>query len=256
MSHADLLVQAGTRLAVHQWLQARGLGVVAQDTDPTSPTFGEWLYRHTDPESGFIWWRHPSGKLESTYSVDDSDPENPVYTITYYTGFFGMLRFKTQEILEDRIGDWVRDNTAISILEGFNGVGGEGITIITPGDVATHLASIGAPGHEWLGPGIWSDPTLWWASPVMTGDLREFDGAIYRSLIDFNVWTLAAYPEGWEYVEDVEPDPDPSPSPWVQPTGAHDAYALGAIVTHNGQTWESTVDGNVWEPGVFGWTVV
>lgn len=41
--------------------------------------------------------------------------------------------------------------------------------------------------------------------------------------------------------------------PWRQPTGAHDAYPLGAIVTHNDKTWESTVAANVWEPGVSGW---
>ena len=41
---------------------------------------------------------------------------------------------------------------------------------------------------------------------------------------------------------------------WVQPTGAHDAYNMGDLVTHNGQTWMSDVDANVWEPGVFGWT--
>jgi len=40
---------------------------------------------------------------------------------------------------------------------------------------------------------------------------------------------------------------------WTQPTGAHDAYALNDIVTHNGANWQSTVDANVWEPGVFGW---
>lgn len=27
-------------------------------------------------------------------------------------------------------------------------------------------------------------------------------------------------------------------------------------VTHNGKTWESLVDNNVWEPGVYGWTEV
>lgn len=41
--------------------------------------------------------------------------------------------------------------------------------------------------------------------------------------------------------------------PWRQPTGAHDAYPLGWIVSHNGKQWESTVAGNVWEPGVSGW---
>ena len=42
---------------------------------------------------------------------------------------------------------------------------------------------------------------------------------------------------------------------WVQPAGAHDAYMQGDIVTHNGQTWISNVDNNVWEPGVYGWSV-
>lgn len=42
-------------------------------------------------------------------------------------------------------------------------------------------------------------------------------------------------------------------SEWVQPTGSHDAYAKGDKVTHKGKTWESEVDANVWEPGVYGW---
>lgn len=40
---------------------------------------------------------------------------------------------------------------------------------------------------------------------------------------------------------------------WIQPTGAHNAYAKGAKVTHNGKRWASTADGNVWSPGVYGW---
>ena len=43
---------------------------------------------------------------------------------------------------------------------------------------------------------------------------------------------------------------------WRQPTGAQDAYMTGDKVTHQGQTWESSVDNNVWEPGVYGWVVV
>ena len=38
-----------------------------------------------------------------------------------------------------------------------------------------------------------------------------------------------------------------------QPTGAQDAYAKGAKVSHNGKHWVSTADNNVWEPGVYGW---
>lgn len=40
---------------------------------------------------------------------------------------------------------------------------------------------------------------------------------------------------------------------WVQPTGAHDAYAKGAQVSNNGKIWESTIAANVWAPGVSGW---
>lgn len=40
---------------------------------------------------------------------------------------------------------------------------------------------------------------------------------------------------------------------WIQPTGAHNAYAKGAKVTHNGKRWVSTAYGNVWAPGVYGW---
>ena len=43
---------------------------------------------------------------------------------------------------------------------------------------------------------------------------------------------------------------------WVQPTGAHDAYQTGDKVSHNGQHWQSTMDANIWEPGVYGWEVV
>lgn len=40
---------------------------------------------------------------------------------------------------------------------------------------------------------------------------------------------------------------------WVQPSGAHDAYQVGDVVTHGGRSWRSTVAANVWEPGVHGW---
>lgn len=43
---------------------------------------------------------------------------------------------------------------------------------------------------------------------------------------------------------------------WVQPTGAHDAYALGITVTHNGKTWENITPANVYAPGVSGWREV
>lgn len=42
---------------------------------------------------------------------------------------------------------------------------------------------------------------------------------------------------------------------WTQPLGATDAYQKNDVVSHKGQKWISTVDNNVWEPGVYGWEV-
>lgn len=42
---------------------------------------------------------------------------------------------------------------------------------------------------------------------------------------------------------------------WVQPLGDSDTYMKGEVTSHKGQTWVSTVDYNVWEPGVYGWEV-
>ena len=50
--------------------------------------------------------------------------------------------------------------------------------------------------------------------------------------------------------------PDPTVIPeWEQPESTN-PYAKGDKVTHNGKTWASDIDGNVWEPGVYGWTEV
>lgn len=43
--------------------------------------------------------------------------------------------------------------------------------------------------------------------------------------------------------------PDPSAIPeWQQPESTN-PYMKGDKVTHNGKTWESLIDNNVWEPG-------
>ena len=42
---------------------------------------------------------------------------------------------------------------------------------------------------------------------------------------------------------------------WEQPDSTN-PYAKGDKVIHNGKTWISDIDGNVWKPGVYGWTEV
>lgn len=50
--------------------------------------------------------------------------------------------------------------------------------------------------------------------------------------------------------------PDGVIAEWSQPTGAHDAYNTGDQVTWKNSTWQSDIDANVWEPGVYGWTQI
>jgi len=62
-------------------------------------------------------------------------------------------------------------------------------------------------------------------------------------------WTPDVAVSLWVRVD----DPGEEWPEWVQPTGAHDAYALGAKVSHNGRHWTSVIDNNVYEPSVYGW---
>ena len=39
---------------------------------------------------------------------------------------------------------------------------------------------------------------------------------------------------------------------WVMPSSTN-PYMKGDKVKHNGSNWESEVDNNVWEPGIYGW---
>jgi len=43
---------------------------------------------------------------------------------------------------------------------------------------------------------------------------------------------------------------------WVQPEGAPDVYMKDDKVKHNGYVWQSNIDNNSWEPGVYGWTQI
>ena len=65
-------------------------------------------------------------------------------------------------------------------------------------------------------------------------------------------WTPDVSPSLWVEVG----DPSVEYPAWSQPVGAHDSYEKGAKTSHNDKKWVSDVDGNVWEPGVYGWTEV
>lgn len=94
--------------------------------------------------------------------------------------------------------------------------------------------------------------------------VRDDDGVLYRSITGTQekptelLYHPKDVPAMMEKVEDEGGEEIPSEEypEWVQPTGAHDAYAQGAKVSHDGKKWTSDIPANVYEPGVYGWTEV
>ena len=99
------------------------------------------------------------------------------------------------------------------------------------------------------------DDDLPWAQPQGVLGAYPVDarvthaGKTWTSNVEWNIWEPADGSPFWR------PDQtDDGPAPWVQPQGTVGMYAKGDVVSHNGATWISDYDNNVWEPGVFGWT--
>lgn len=84
------------------------------------------------------------------------------------------------------------------------------------------------------------------------GQRVRCEGVLYRCLQSHTAqadWTPTAAPNLWAKV--LIPDGNVVPE-WVQP-GSTNGYRKGDRVIHNGVTWVSLVDDNVWEPGIYGW---
>lgn len=96
----------------------------------------------------------------------------------------------------------------------------------------------------------------WKPDSVYATDTRlQYDGVLYKVLQPHTSqanWLPPDTPSLYAVV--LIPDPSAIPE-WVQP-GSTNPYMKGDKVTHNGKTWESAIDNNVWEPGVYGWTEI
>lgn len=92
-----------------------------------------------------------------------------------------------------------------------------------------------------------------WANEIEYAvDARvKYKGILYRCLTAHTsqeTWTPDAAASLWAKV--LIPDEDVIPE-WEQPDSTN-PYMKGAVVTHNGVTYESLIDNNVWEPGAVG----
>lgn len=88
-------------------------------------------------------------------------------------------------------------------------------------------------------------------------DECEHTGKEWITTLDFNVWEPGV--AGWaDKATGQVPEPPQNEWPeWVQPTGGHDAYNVGAKVTFQGARYISLINGNVWSPAAYpqGWQV-
>ena len=96
-----------------------------------------------------------------------------------------------------------------------------------------------------------------WAAGVDydTGYKVQYGGALYKVLqahTGQTGWEPENAPSLWAKV--LIPDETIVPE-WEQPDSTN-PYSAGDKVNHNGKTWVSDVDNNVWEPGVYGWSEV
>jgi chitodextrinase len=96
-----------------------------------------------------------------------------------------------------------------------------------------------------------------WQSDISytAGSMRRYNDILYKCVqahTSQEDWTPDVSASLWTAVG----DPAEEFPKWSQPIGAHDAYNTDDKVTHNGKKWISAYNGNVWEPGVFGWDEV
>ena len=131
---------------------------------------------------------------------------------------------------------------------------------VTPGQVKTLLESLGrvTAGKMVLADELTKEEAKAIAGlfrPWKTGEsveigtLRQYGGDLYKCVqthVSQADWTPDVTPALWV----IKSAPGIIPV-WIQPTGAHDAYAIGDQVQwpEGGAVWESTIAANTTEPG-------
>ena len=90
---------------------------------------------------------------------------------------------------------------------------------------------------------------------VAVGARVTYGGDLYKCLqphTSQESWNPADAPSLWAK---ILPGQGGTIGEWVQPDSTN-TYMKGEQVTHNSKTWESEIDYNAYEPGVYGWREV
>ena len=88
------------------------------------------------------------------------------------------------------------------------------------------------------------------------GTILMDEGRLYKSIHTITNVAQNTKPSTTPSMWTAISDPTVEYPEWVPPIGAHDTYNSGDKVSYEGKNYISTVDGNVWQPNVYGWEVV
>lgn len=104
-----------------------------------------------------------------------------------------------------------------------------------PSLFAKKLTTSDGTPKEWIKPGAENGYSI--------GDKVIFEGKIYESLIDNNIWSPIEYPQGW-YTEPVLEEWSPTK-----------LYKIGEQALYEGKIYESVINDNSWSPAAYaaGW---
>lgn len=94
------------------------------------------------------------------------------------------------------------------------------------------------------------------AASYAAGDRIQYNGKLYKCLQAHTAqadWNPIDAPSLWAEV--LAGQDGTAIGEWVQPDSTN-PYMTGDKVTHNGKTWVSDIDNNVWAPGVYGWVEI
>lgn len=189
--------------------------------------------------NGKVWATHEVMTIEHNYDsnatfvgvVSRTDEEPPTDTITYHQhdldesltraqaeAWIGTLPFFEEYVSEadgwlSTIADMLTDEQAITVVQ---------------------IYPSWKPGASYA-----------------QGSRVQYMGGLYKCLQaheSTESWNPVDAPSIWAALLTV----DDEVLDWVQPDSTN-PYMTGDKVRHNGSTWISIVDNNVWEPGVYGW---
>lgn len=175
-------------------------------------------------------WTHPEGFYVVEAEGFDPDPQYNLSDYTYKDGVFALDEAGIAEREQNRPFDpgevlaaLLQETDALDAL---------------PDGTLAHMAPYMAE---------WQEGQSYWA-----GDKCQWLDLPYRCLQPHTSqvgWEPSNAPSLWARILGGQ---DGQVAEWEQPDSTN-PYMAGDKVTHNGHTWESEVDNNVWEPGVYGW---